>query len=121
MIKCCFLSELRQDDALALNHYGAVPHDDNGVNRDSLHNAVGPCCCNVGGGLVPGTLDLDFPLMATPLLALWVDVQTAILVTLLLTVAVNIVSLLRGGNWHESIGRYWPLAAFAVLASMACT
>jgi hypothetical protein len=72
-------------------------------------------------GLVHGTLGLGFPLVATPLLALWVDVQTAILVTLLPTVAVNIISLLRGGNWHESIGRYWPLAAYAVFGSMAGT
>jgi len=72
-------------------------------------------------GFVHGTLGLGFPLVATPLLALWVDVQTAILVTLLPTVAVNIISLLRGGNWHESIGRYWPLAAYAVLGSVAGT
>ena len=60
-------------------------------------------------GLVHGTLGLGFPLMATPLLALFVDVRSAILITLLPTVVVNVASILRGGKWRDSIGRYWPL------------
>ena len=65
-------------------------------------------------GLIHGTLGLGFPLVATPLLALFTDVRTAILITLLPTVSVNIFSILRGGGWRESIGRFWPLAAYAV-------
>ncbi len=68
-------------------------------------------------GFVHGTLGLGFPLVATPLLALIVDVRSAILITLLPTVAVNVASIVRGGRWGESIGRFWPLAAFAVLGS----
>ena len=34
-------------------------------------------------GLIHGTLGLGFPLVATPLLALFTDVRTAILITLL--------------------------------------
>jgi len=66
-------------------------------------------------GLVHGTLGLGFPLVATPLLALFVDVRSAILITLLPTAAVNIASIIRGGHWRDSIGRYWPLAAFALI------
>lgn len=72
-------------------------------------------------GLIHGTLGLGFPLVATPLLALFTDVRTAILITLLPTASVNVVSILRGGRWSESIGRFWPLAAFAVLGSIAGT
>ena len=72
-------------------------------------------------GLIHGTLGLGFPLDATPLLALFTDVRTAILITLLPTASVNVVSILRGGRWSESIGRFWPLAAFAVLGSIAGT
>jgi uncharacterized membrane protein YfcA len=72
-------------------------------------------------GLVHGTLGLGFPLVATPLLALFTDVRTAILITLLPTVSVNVVSILKGGRWSESIGRFWPLAAFAVIGSIAGT
>jgi len=72
-------------------------------------------------GLIHGTLGLGFPLVATPLLALFTDVRTAILITLLPTASVNIVSILKGGRWSESIGRFWPLAAFAVVGSIVGT
>ncbi len=72
-------------------------------------------------GLIHGTLGLGFPLVATPLLALFTDVRTAILITLLPTASVNVVSILKGGRWSESIGRFWPLAVFAVLGSIAGT
>jgi len=68
-------------------------------------------------GLVHGTLGLGFPMTATPLLALFLDLRSAILVTLLPTVAVNLVSILRGGRWSRSLGRYWPLAAYTVAGS----
>jgi len=70
-------------------------------------------------GFVHGALGLGFPLVATPLLALLMDVRSAILITLMPTVSVNVVSILRGGNWHESVGRYWYLAIFVALGSVA--
>jgi uncharacterized membrane protein YfcA len=73
------------------------------------------------GGLVHGTLGLGFPLVTTPLLALTLDVRSAILVTLLPTACVNVVSILKGGRWGESIGRFWPLAAYAVVGSVLGT
>ncbi|MES9962386.1 MAG: TSUP family transporter, partial [Candidatus Sedimenticola sp. 20ELBAFRAG] len=72
-------------------------------------------------GLVHGTLGLGFPMTATPLLAMFMDVQSAILVTLFPTIGVNILSIIRGGNWGQSIGRYWPLALFAALGSIIGT
>jgi uncharacterized membrane protein YfcA len=72
-------------------------------------------------GLVHGTLGLGFPMTATPLLALFLDLRSAILVTLLPTVAVNLASILRGGRWSRSLGRYWPLAAWAVAGSILGT
>ena len=70
-------------------------------------------------GLIHGALGLGFPLVATPLLALFTDVRTAILITLLPTVSLNIFSILRGGHWRESIGRFWPIAAYAVAGGIA--
>ncbi len=72
-------------------------------------------------GLVHGTLGLGFPLIATPLLALVMDVRSAIVLTLLPTVTVNIVSMVHGGRWRESIGKFWPLAVYAVIGSAAGT
>ena len=70
------------------------------------------------GGLVHGTLGLGFPLVTTPLLSLVLDVRSAILITLLPTVCVNLISIFRGGRWEESIGRFWPLAAYALIGSV---
>jgi uncharacterized membrane protein YfcA len=68
-------------------------------------------------GFVHGTLGLGFPLVATPMLALALDVREAILITLLPTVVLNVTSIVRGGRWGESIGRFWPLAAWALVGS----
>ncbi len=70
-------------------------------------------------GLVHGTLGMGFPVVATPLLALLVDVRVAILITLLPTVTVNVASIVKGGNWGDSLGRYWPLALWVVAGSLA--
>jgi uncharacterized membrane protein YfcA len=72
-------------------------------------------------GLVHGTLGLGFPLVATPLLALFIDVRSAILITLLPTVTVNLISIFKGGKWRDSIGRFWPLAVYAVAGGTAGT
>lgn len=69
-------------------------------------------------GLVHGSLGMGFPLVSTPLLSLLVDVRTAILLTLLPTVAVNVGSILRGGGFGASIGRYWPMSLYALAGSL---
>ena len=45
----------------------------------------------------------------------------ALLLLLVPTMAINIASMIRGGRWGESIGRYWPLAVFVALGSIAGT
>jgi uncharacterized membrane protein YfcA len=72
----------------------------------------------VAAGLAHGTLGFGFPLISTPLVALLVDIKTAVLVTVLPNVAVNLISILRGGNWRESIGRYWTLALWVVVGTL---
>ena len=47
----------------------------------------------VFAGLVHGTLGLGFPVVSTPIIAAMLDVRTAILLTLLPTVAVNVASI----------------------------
>lgn len=68
-------------------------------------------------GLIHGTFGLGFPMVATPPIALMTDVKTAILLTLAPNIAVNIYSMLRGGDWSSSLGRYWPVAFWILLGS----
>ena len=70
-------------------------------------------------GLVHGILGLGFPMLATPLLAIAFDIRIAILMTLLPTVTVNVISILRGGRWSESIGRHWPLVIMIPVGTVA--
>ena len=72
-------------------------------------------------GLVHGTLGLGFPLVATPMLATMMDVRSAILVTLLPTMAVNIASIAGSRSNLESTRRFLPLIGFALLGSLAGT
>lgn len=72
-------------------------------------------------GLSHGTLGLGFPMLATPMLAIMFDIRGAILLTLLPTITVNLISILRGGHWSESIGRYWPLAVMIPLGTVVGT
>ena len=71
--------------------------------------------------IVHGLLGIGFPLLSTPLIALLTDVRTAMLLLLIPTMAINVASMLQGGRWRESIGRYWPLAVFVALGSVAGT
>jgi uncharacterized protein len=73
------------------------------------------------GAIAHGAIGFGFPLISTPLIALLIDVKTAILITVVPNIAVNAVSILRGGNWRESIGKYWPIAIWVVLGTIGGT
>ena len=85
------------------------------LNELSLNTLLLSAAILFLAGLVHGTLGLGFPLIATPLLALFMDVRSAILVTLLPTVTVNVASILRGGHWGESIGQFWPMGVYSLI------
>jgi hypothetical protein len=70
-------------------------------------------------GLVHGTLGLGFPMVATPILATMMDVRSAILVTLLPTMAVNIASIANSRAALASTRSFMPLVGFTLLGSVA--
>jgi hypothetical protein len=76
-------------------------------------------CVILFAGLVHGTLGLGFPMVATPILATMMDVRSAILVTLLPTMAVNIASIARGRTSLASTRPFLPLVGFSLLGSIA--
>lgn len=69
-------------------------------------------------GLVHGTLGLGFPMVATPMLAVFFDVRTAILITLLPTVTVNLASIWNSRNSLESVRRFSLLIGFVLPGSL---
>lgn len=70
-------------------------------------------------GLVHGTLGLGFPMVATPILASMMDVRSAILITLLPTMAVNIASIVNSRASLGSTRPFVPLIVFTLLGSIA--
>ena len=67
--------------------------------------------------LVHGSIGFGFPMIATPLIALITDIQTAIIYTLIPTLLVNIISILSEGNFIDALKRFFPLAFFAMIGS----
>lgn len=68
-------------------------------------------------GVTQGALGFGFPAISTPLLVLMFDVKTAIILNLLPNFTVNLISILRGGNWKESLGTYWPVAVYTLIGA----
>ncbi len=73
------------------------------------------------GGGIQGLLGFGFPLLATPLMAMVVDVRTAMLVLLIPTMSINVASIVEGGRGRFSAGRFWPLAVCVAAGSVAGT
>ena len=75
----------------------------------------------VVSALAHGVLGFGFPLISTPVIALVADMQSAVLLTVLPNLAVNLVSIVRGGQWQESLGRYWRIALWVLLGTLLGT
>lgn len=72
-------------------------------------------------GLVHGSIGLGFPLVATPLLSLITDIQSAILLTLIPTVLVNLISIASEGSMLSALRRFYPMALLAMLGGATGT
>ena len=66
-------------------------------------------------GVVHGALGLGFPMVATPIIAIFLDVKLAILLTLLPTAVVNIASIYSNEPLAATLKKYFWLV-FATLA-----
>ena len=66
----------------------------------------------VFAALAHGAMGFGFPLLSTPLIALFTDVRTAVLITLLPNILLNVLSIVRGHEWRTTLRRHWPVAAY---------
>jgi len=70
---------------------------------------------------VHGAFGFGFPLVATPLLALFMDLRSAVLLTLIPTVSINLFSILGEKHWREALRIFWPIPAFTIVGSFIGT
>jgi len=75
----------------------------------------------LAAGMMQGMFGFGFPVIATPVTVLVTDIKTAIVLNMLPTLTLNLVSVARGGNWSESLGRYWHLAIYVAIGSFLGT
>ena len=86
------------------------------MHQEILFIAVG-----LLAAFVHGAFGFGFPMLATPLLALGFDLRTAILLTLVPTVSINLVSILSERHWRAALRDYWPIPAFTIVGSFLGT
>jgi uncharacterized protein len=70
---------------------------------------------------VHGALGLGFPLVAMPLLAIFADVRSAILITLVPAAVLSLVSVFSDREWRTALRRFWLLPTAAALGSTVGT
>jgi len=68
-----------------------------------------------------GALGFGFPLIATPLLVLLMDVRAAIALTLIPTILINLASILGERHWRQALTDFWPIPLFTVVGSYTGT
>jgi len=68
-----------------------------------------------------GALGFGFPLVATPLLALMMDLRLAILLMLIPTICINILSIVGERHRREALRLFWPVPTFTILGSLIGT
>jgi uncharacterized membrane protein YfcA len=70
---------------------------------------------------VHGAFGFGFPLLSTPLLVFGFDLRTAVLLTLVPTVSINLVSILSERHWRAALRTYWPIPVFTLVGSFVGT
>ena len=75
----------------------------------------------VVSGFIQGALGFGFPFIATPMVAMVVDMRTAIITVLLPTLATVIITLVTSGPLAPMLKRFWPMPIYATLGALAGT
>jgi uncharacterized membrane protein YfcA len=78
-------------------------------------------CVVLVAGLSQGALGFGFPFVATPLIALAVDMRTTIVIVLLPTMGTILVALLSNGSLRATLARFWMMPLYAILGAVTGT
>jgi uncharacterized protein len=79
------------------------------------------CGIALVAGLAHGLSGFGFPLISTPMVALFADVRTAVVVTLLPNIVVNLLSAFSGAGWRETLRRYWLIPVYVLVGTVIGT
>ena len=79
------------------------------------------CAVAFAAGVAHGLSGFGFPLISTPTMALVSEVRTAVLVTLIPNIGVNVVSAASGADWRRNLKRYWAMPAWVLVGTIVGT
>ena len=71
--------------------------------------------------IVHGSIGFGFPMLATPLMALLTDVQTAIMLTIIPSIYINTISIKSEGPLYASVKKHFQLIAYTATGSLLGT
>ena len=69
-------------------------------------------------GYVQGLLGVGYPMLATPLLSLVVDLRTAVIVSVPTILLLSAYLIIRGGHLRRSIARFWYMPPCMVIGAL---
>ncbi len=70
---------------------------------------------------IHGSVGFGFPMISTPILAMGMDLSSAIMVTLLPTILLNTMSIRNAKGWKRLVQKHFPFAVLALSGSMLGT
>ena len=79
------------------------------------------CAVAFAAGVAHGLSGFGFPLISTPTMALVSEVRTAVLVTLIPNIGVNVASAASGSAWRQNLRRHWRMPAWVLLGTIVGT
>lgn len=82
---------------------------------------IAVCSIAVVAGLAHGLSGFGFPLISTPMVALFSDVRTAVLVTLFPNIVVNLLGAFSGKGWRGTLRRYWAMPIYVLVGTVIGT
>ncbi len=72
-------------------------------------------------GFIQGALGFGFPFIATPVVAMVVDMRTAVIIVLLPTLATVTITLVTSGPLGATLKRFWWMPVYATAGALAGT
>jgi uncharacterized membrane protein YfcA len=76
------------------------------------------CAIVLFAGVAHGLTGFGFPVISTPMVALVTDVRSAVVVTLLPNIVVNVVSAFSGAQWRENLARHWAMPLWVLVGTV---
>ena len=68
------------------------------------------CVVLIGASIVHGTLGMGFPMIFTALAAIVIDVKSAVFISLVPSILINLRCLSEGYDWRGLLRQFLPLA-----------